>query len=181
MSHEDVIAATRLWLEKAVIGLDLCPFARKVYLENRVRLVVSDARHLDGFLEDLDRELALLAQTPASEIDTTLLIHPTLFSDFIDFNDVLLLADEAISEQALDGVLQVANFHPDFQFDGCEPDDMVNYVNRAPFATLHLLRDASVDAAVVEEAGADAIAERNSATLEKLGHAGWQALGLGKH
>ncbi|MGL6070656.1 DUF1415 domain-containing protein [Craterilacuibacter sp.] len=178
MPHEDIIAATRLWLEQAVIGLDLCPFARKVYLENRVRLVVSDARHLDGFLEDLDSELDRLAATSASEIDTTLLIHPTLFADFIDFNDVLLLADEAISEHGLDGVIQAANFHPDFQFDGCEPDDMVNFVNRAPFATLHLLRDASVEAAIADYPGVDAIAERNSATLYKLGHAGWAALGL---
>jgi hypothetical protein len=178
MSEEDVLAATRLWLEKAVIGLNLCPFAKAVYVKNQVRLVVSKARHADDLLEELDRELDLLVATPADEIDTTLLIHATLFEDFLDFNDFLEVADGVVEEHALEGVIQLASFHPRFQFDGTEPDDISNYTNRAPFAMLHLLREASVEKAVEAFPEAEAIFEENIKTLEKLGHAGWKALGL---
>ena len=174
----DVLAKTRHWLEAAVIGLNLCPFAKAVYVKNQVRLVVSQARHADDLLEELDRELDLLVATPADEIDTTLLIHPTLFADFLDFNDFLEVADGVVDEHALDGVIQLASFHPQFQFDGTEPDDISNYTNRAPFATLHLLREASVEKAVAAFPEAEAIFEVNIATLEKLGHSGWMALGL---
>jgi hypothetical protein len=178
MSEEEVLAQTRHWLEKAVIGLNLCPFAKAVYVKNQVRLVVSRARHADDLLEELDRELDLLVATPADEIDTTLLIHATLFEDFLDFNDFLEVADGVVEEHALEGVIQLASFHPHFQFDGTEPDDISNYTNRAPFAMLHLLREASVDKAVEAFPQADAIFEENIQTLEKLGHAGWKALGL---
>jgi len=178
MSEEEVLTQTRHWLEKAVIGLNLCPFAKAVYVKNQVRLVVSRARHADDLLEELDRELDLLVATPADEIDTTLLIHATLFDDFLDFNDFLEVADGVVEEHALEGVIQLASFHPRFQFDGTEPDDISNYTNRAPFAMLHLLREASVDKAVEAFPQADAIFEENIKTLEKLGHAGWKALGL---
>jgi hypothetical protein len=178
MSEEEVLTQTRHWLEKAVIGLNLCPFAKAVYVKNQVRLVVSRARHADDLLEELDCELDLLVATPADEIDTTLLIHPTLFDDFLDFNDFLEVADGVVEEHALEGVIQLASFHPRFQFDGTEPDDISNYTNRAPFAMLHLLREASVDKAVEAFPQADAIFEENIKTLEKLGHAGWKALGL---
>jgi hypothetical protein len=178
MSDEEILASTRHWLEKAVIGLNLCPFAKAVYVKNQVRLVVSRARHADDLLEELDCELDLLVATPADEIDTTLLIHPTLFDDFLDFNDFLEVADGVVEEHALEGVIQLASFHPRFQFDGTEPDDISNYTNRAPFAMLHLLREASVDKAVEAFPQADAIFEENIKTLEKLGHAGWKALGL---
>ena len=178
MSEEEVLTQTRHWLEKAVIGLNLCPFAKAVYVKNQVRLVVSRARHADDLLEELDRELDLLVATPADEIDTTLLIHPTLFDDFLDFNDFLEVADGVVEEHALEGVIQLASFHPRFQFDGTEPDDISNYTNRAPFAMLHLLREASVDKAVEAFPQADAIFEENIKTLENLGHAGWKALGL---
>ena len=174
----DVLAKTRHWLEAAVIGLNLCPFAKAVYVKNQVRLVVSQARHADDLLEELDRELDLLVAAPADEIDTTLLIHPTLFADFLDFNDFLEVADGVVDEHALEGVIQLASFHPQFQFDGTEPDDISNYTNRAPFATLHLLREASVEKAVAAFPEAEAIFEVNIATLEKLGHLGWKALGL---
>ena len=140
--------------------------------------MVSRARHADDFLEELDRELDLLVATPADEIDTTLLIHPTLFEDFLDFNDFLEVADGVVEEHALEGVIQLASFHPRFQFDGTEPDDISNYTNRAPFAMLHLLREASVEKAVEAFPEAEAIFEENIKTLEKLGHAGWKALGL---
>jgi hypothetical protein len=178
MSEEEILAATRHWLEKAVIGLNLCPFAKAVYVKNQVRLVVSRARHADDLLEELDRELDLLVATPADEIDTTLLIHATLFDDFLDFNDFLEVADGVVEEHALEGVIQLASFHPRFQFDGTEPDDISNYTNRAPFAMLHLLREASVEKAVEAFPEAEAIFEENIKTLEKLGHAGWKALGL---
>lgn len=178
MTEEEVLAKTRHWLEAAVIGLNLCPFAKAVYVKNQVRLVVSKARHADDLLEELDRELELLVATPASEIDTTLLIHPTLFEDFLDFNDFLEVAEGVVDEHGLEGVIQLASFHPQFQFDGTEPDDISNYTNRAPFAVLHLLREESVERAVEAFPQADAIFDVNIATLEKLGLKGWNALGL---
>ena len=161
-----------------MIGLNLCPFAKAVYVKNQVRLVVSKARHADDLLEELDRELDLLVATPADQIDTTLLIHPTLFDDFLDFNDFLEIAENVIDEHGLEGVIQLASFHPQFQFDGTEVDDISNYTNRAPFAVLHLLREDSVERAVEAFPDADAIFDVNIATLEKLGLPGWKALGL---
>lgn len=178
MTDEEVLAKTKHWLEAAVIGLNLCPFAKAVYVKNQVRLVISKARHADDLLEELDRELDLLVATPASEIDTTLLIHPTLFEDFLDFNDFLEVAEGVVDEHGLEGVVQLASFHPQFQFDGTELDDISNYTNRAPFAILHLLRETSVERAVEAFPQADAIFETNIATLEKLGLSGWKALGL---
>lgn len=178
MTDQEVLEQTRLWLEKAVIGLNLCPFAKAVYVRNQVRLVVSHARHADDLLEEFDRELDLLVATPAEEIDTTLLIHPTLFEDFLDFNDFLEIAEGVVNEHGLEGVVQLASFHPKFQFDGIGPDDIGNYTNRAPFAILHLLREDSVEQAVAAFPGTDAIFEENIRTLERLGHAGWKALGL---
>jgi uncharacterized protein len=178
MTDEAVLTATRHWLEAAVIGLNLCPFAKAVYVKNQVRLVVSHARHADDLLEELDRELDLLVATPAEEIDTTLLIHSTLFDDFLDFNDFLEIAEGVVDEHQLEGVVQLASFHPKFQFDGTELDDISNYTNRAPFAMLHLLREDSVERAVEAFPEAEAIFKRNIQTLEKLGTEGWRALGL---
>ncbi|WP_374246856.1 DUF1415 domain-containing protein [Zoogloea sp.] len=178
MDHEHVILETRDWIEKAVIGLNLCPFAKSVYVKNQVRIVVSDARHIDAFLEDLDRELDHLAEVDPEVTDTTLLIHPTLFGDFLDFNDVHQIADEAVAEHDLEGVIQIASFHPQFQFEGTEPDDITNYTNRAPYPTLHLIREASLDKAVEAFPDAETIYERNMETLRKMGIAGWLALGM---
>lgn len=177
--HDAVIAAMRHWLEKAVIGLNLCPFAKSVYVANRVRFVVSDARHLDAFLEQLDDEIDLLAAADPAEVDTTLLIHPTLFEDFEVFNEVVGIAEEAVEEHELEGVLQVASFHPQFQFADTEPDDLGNYTNRAPYPTLHLLREASIEGALEHYPhDPDSIFERNIETMEKLGQSGWDALGI---
>ncbi|NMM06253.1 DUF1415 domain-containing protein [Polaromonas sp.] len=178
MTDDEVLIQTRYWLEKAVIGLNLCPFAKAVYVKNQVRLVVSQARHADDLLEELDRELVLLVATPAEQIDTTLLIHPTLFDDFLDFNDFIEVAEGVLDEHGLEGVIQLASFHPQFQFDGAEPDDIGNYSNRAPFAMLHLLREESVERAVAIFPEAETIFEKNVETLQKLGHEGWKALGL---
>ena len=176
MQHDPIIIATRVWLEKAVIGLNLCPFAKAVYLKNQVRFVVSSALHLDGLLEDLDRELDFLAAADPEEVDTTLLIHPTLLPDFLDFNDFLQIAEAAVDEHELEGIIQIASFHPQFQFADTAPDDMQNYTNRAPYPTLHLLRETSIDRAVAAFPEAETIYQRNIATLEKLGSAGWREL-----
>ncbi|QRR33039.1 DUF1415 domain-containing protein [Hydrogenophaga sp. YM1] len=177
MTEEQVVAATRHWIEKAVIGLNLCPFARAVWVKNQVRIVVSTARHVDGLLDDLDRELELLAATPPERIDTTLIVHPTLFPDFEVFNDFLGIADEVVAEHDLEGVIQVASFHPDYRFEGTEPEDITNATNRSPFPTLHLLREDSVARAVASEGGdADAIVARNMDTLRRLGPQGWREL-----
>ena len=178
LTDEQVLQQTRHWLEKAVIGLNLCPFAKAVYVKNQVRLVISHARHGDDLLEELDSELALLMASSAEEIDTTLLIHPTLFEDFLDFNDFMEIAEGVLGEHELDGVVQLASFHPKFQFDGTKPNDIGNFTNRAPFAMLHLLREESIDRAVQAFPRAEVIFEENIKTLEKLGHSGWVDLGL---
>ena len=169
---------TKQWLEKAVIGLNLCSFAKAPHVKNLVRIVVSKARHLDGFLEDLDRELQLLGNTPASELETTLLVHPTLFPDFETFNQMLEIADDAVVENELEGIVQIAPFHPDFQFEGTEADDISNYTNRSPYPTLHLIREDSIAKAAEAFPDASAIFHRNIALLEKMGHEGWDKLDI---
>lgn len=169
---------TKQWLEKAVIGLNLCPFAKAPHVKNLVRIVVSEARHLDGFLEDLDRELQLLGNTPASELETTLLVHPTLFPDFETFNQMLEIADDAVVENKLEGIVQIAPFHPDFQFEGTEADDISNYTNRSPYPTLHLIREDSIAKAAEAFPDSSAIFDRNIALLEKMGHEGWDKLDI---
>ena len=169
---------TRQWLEKAVIGLNLCPFAKAPHVKNLVRISVSQARHLDGFLEDLDRELQLLGDTPADELETTLLVHPTLFPDFDTFNQMLDIADAAVVDNGLEGIVQIAPFHPDFQFEGTDSDDIGNYTNRSPYPTLHLIREDSIAKAAQAFPNASAIFERNIALLEKMGHEGWDKLDI---
>lgn len=172
-----VLADTRHWIEKAVIGLNLCPFARAVYVKNQVRIVISRARHLDAFLDELDRELDLLVNTSPEEIDTTLLVHPTLFPDFFVFNDFLNVVDDVVAEHELEGVIQVASFHPQFLFEGEPEGDPSHFTNRSPYPTLHLLREESVERAVATDGGnADAIVERNIRTLRELGAEGWTDL-----
>lgn len=169
---------TRQWLEKAVIGLNLCPFAKAPHVKNLVRISVSQARHLDGFLEDLDRELQLLGDTPADELETTLLVHPTLFPDFDTFNQMLDIADAAVVDNGLEGIVQIAPFHPDFQFEGTDSDDIGNYTNRSPYPTLHLIREDSIAKAAQAFPDASAIFERNITLLEKMGHEGWDKLNI---
>ena len=171
-----VIAATRNWLERAVIGLNLCPFAKAVHVKGQIRYVVSQARAPEELLSDFVRELRLLVAADPELCDTTLLIHPQALADFLDYNDFLDVADAAIEEAGLEGLLQVASFHPDYQFVGTEPDDIANYTNRSPYPTLHLLREASVDRAVAAYPQVEHIYENNIAALQRLGHAGWEAL-----
>jgi hypothetical protein len=178
ISNEEVIGATQLWLERAVIGLNLCPFAKAVHVKKQIRYVVSSATTPEGLLKELINELEFLAETSAEKVDTTLLIHPHVLTDFLDYNDFLDVADETLEELDLAGELQVASMHPHYQFENTLPDDMENYTNRSPYPTLHLLREASVDKAVAAFPEADQIFEKNIETMKKLGHEGWNKLWL---
>jgi hypothetical protein len=178
MQSNEFIDATKAWLEKAVIGLNLCPFAKAVYIKNQIRYVVSEARTPEQLEADLVAELQRLHAAEADAIDTTLLIHPYVLNDFLDYNDFLDIADAAVEELELIGVIQVASFHPDYQFAGTKPDDIENYTNRSPFPTLHLLREASVERAVSAFPDAAEIFEKNIETMQRIGHAGWRSLGL---
>lgn len=178
---ESIIAATQRWLEKAVIGLNLCPFAKAVHARKQVRYAVSAATTPEALLEALMNELRALRDADPGKIDTTLLIHPHVFTDFLDFNDFLDTVDIAVAEPEFNDAFQVASLHPHYQFAGTAPDDIENYANRSPYPTLHLLREASVDRAVAAFPDADQIVDRNIETMEKLGHEGWERLWLEKN
>jgi len=173
-TDEFVIAHTRAWVDRAVIGLNLCPFAKAPQVKGLVRYVASAATDIEGLLADLVRELQALAAGDPESIETTLLVHPGVLQDFADFNDFLDIAEEAVGELRLEGVLQVASFHPQFQFAGTAPDDPGNASNRSPYPTLHLIREESIDRAVEAFPEAETIFEANIATLERLGAAGWE-------
>jgi hypothetical protein len=176
---DQIIAATRNWLEKAVIGLNLCPFAKSVHVKKQVRYVVSSATTPEALLETLMDELQLLSDTSPEEVDTTLLIHPFVLQDFADYNEFLDVADAAVEDMQLGGELQVASFHPQYQFADTDINDIGNYTNRAPYPTLHLLREDSIERAVEAFPDASEIFEKNIETMEKLGHEGWDALDVG--
>ena len=178
LDAEEVVDATRTWLEKAVIGLNLCPFAKPVHLNNRIRYFVSDARSPARLLQDLMAELRALDTVDAAQCETTLLIHPNVLSDFSDYNAFLEQADDAVSELGFEGVIQVASFHPHYQFENTGPDDIENYTNRSPYPMLHLLRESSVKRAVTTYPDTTAIYRNNIETLRRLGHDGWRRLGL---
>lgn len=187
---EIVIAAataildTQRWLERAVIGLNLCPFAKAVHVKGLIRYAVSEATTPAELLNDLKSELNSLANMDIATVsiayDTTLLIAPYCLPDFLDFNDFLSKADRLISKMKLEGTIQLANFHPQYQFAGTAPDDITNFTNRAPYPTLHLLRESSIDQAVEAFPEAEAIFEVNMETMERLGVEGWIALEVGK-
>jgi len=174
-----VVAATRRWLERAVIGLDLCPFAKAVYVREQIRYTVSEAETPEELVDDLLEELEILAKADPAAIDTTLLIHPRVLGDFGDYNDFLGAADAAVAGLGLTGTIQVASFHPAYQFAGTAPDDVENCTNRSPYPMLHLLREASVERAVAAFPDARRIFEKNIETLRRLGHEGWRRLGVG--
>ncbi|MBF5003839.1 DUF1415 domain-containing protein [Diaphorobacter caeni] len=176
-----VVADTVQWLEKAVIGLNLCPFAKGVHVKGQIHYVVSHATDARELADDLHRELEALAEISAERRDTTLLMAPDCLEDFLDFNDFLELADDMVEALDLGGILQVASFHPQFQFEGTDADDVSNCTNRAPYPTLHLLREDSIDKAVEAFPEAEEIFERNIEVLEKLGKQGWDALDVGAH
>ncbi len=167
---------TRRWIEKSVIGLNLCPFAENPYRGNRVHFTVSAQRSAAGLLQDLRAELQALAAADPQERETTLLIHPLVLADFLEYNEFLEVCESAVAELDLEGELQVASFHPQYQFADSQPDDIENFTNRSPYPMLHLLREASVERAVAAVGDAEEIYRRNIRTLRSLGHAGWQRL-----
>jgi uncharacterized protein len=178
-AHPDdlpVVDETRHWLEAAVIGLNLCPFAKAVHVKDQIRYVVSSARKPEALARELMNELQRLADSDPQVVDTTLLVHPYVLQDFTDYNDFLDVADAVIEELELDGVIQVASFHPDYQFDGTEPDDIENFSNRSPYPTLHLIRESSIEQATQAFPDAADIYEHNISTLRRLGLDGWRAL-----
>jgi hypothetical protein len=177
-SPEQVLAATRAWVDRMVIGLNLCPFARGVQNRQQVAYVLSTAQDEAALLADLGHEMDRLVATDAAVLDTTLLIHPQVLADFLDFNDFLGAADDLLEQLGYDGILQVASFHPRFQFAGTQVEDVTNATNRSPYPTLHLLREDSVDRAVAAFPEAELIYEKNKRTLVELGAAGFAALQL---
>lgn len=174
-----VIAATRHWLDAAVIGLNLCPFAHAPRAANRIRFAVSAAHTQTALADDLVTELQLLSGADADDIETTLLIHPGVLGDFLDYNDFLDVTEDILERMDLVGELQVASFHPQYQFTGTEPEDMGNYTNRSPYPMLHLLREDSIERAVASFPDTDRIYLRNIEVLRALGHEGWRRLEIG--
>jgi hypothetical protein len=172
----EVERRTRAWLAHAVVGLNLCPFAKAPMVKGQIRCVVSETDDPRVLLDALCDEMTALVAADPAEVETTLLVHPNALLAFTDFNDFLDAADAALEDLALDGVLQIASFHPDYQFAGTDPDDLGNASNRSPYPTLHLLREASVERAVEAFPEAEAIFENNLNTLEALRADGWAAL-----
>ena len=170
------LAAMQAWAERAVIGLNLCPFAKAVQRSGGIRWVESAALDEESLLADLVAELHLLSRTPAARIETTLIVHPQVLADFDDYNQFLDIADAALEHLGLAGTIQIASFHPAYRFEGSRGDDITNASNRAPYPALHLLREASVEAAVAAFPDATSIYSRNMKTLRKLGWPGWLAL-----
>ena len=178
-SDEQVVQDTVAWLERAVIGLNLCPFAKSVHVKRQVHYAVSHATDAAGLLEDLKYELKQLVALDSKARDTTLFIAPHCLHDFLDFNDFLAKAERALAKLRLDGVLQIASLHPKYQFADATEDDVTNFTNRAPYPTLHLLREDSIDRAVAAFPNAESIFEVNIQTMERLGREGWSALNVG--
>ena len=176
MSHEEIVAATRRWLERAVIGLNLCPFAESVYRGGRVRFRVSEQRTASALLEDFRSELVFLHAANPVDCETVLLIHPWVLADFIEYNDFLGVCEAAIAELGLEGELQVASFHPQYQFSGTRPEDVENCTNRSPHPMLHLLRESSIERAIAAMPDTDEIYRKNIRTLRELGREGWERL-----
>ena len=175
-SLDIALAETRAWVERAVIGLNLCPFAKAPQARGRVRYVATAASDDEALLAAFVAEAERLAEASDDEIETTLLVHPHVLADFLAYNEFLGIAEDALAELGLEGVLQVASFHPDYRFADVEPDDLGNATNRSPYPTLHLLRESSIDRAVAAFPEAEAIYEANMATMDRLGSDGWAAL-----
>lgn len=175
-----VVQDTRNWLERAVIGLNLCPFAKAVHVKGQVHYAVSEATAPRQLLDDLGAELDALVEMDAQVRETTLLMAPHCLDDFLDFNDFLSKAERLVRKRKLEGVIQLASFHPAYQFEGTEPGDITNCTNRSPYPTLHLLREESIARAVEAFPQAEDIYEANMRTLRQLGLEGWAALKVGR-
>lgn len=177
-AEADIIAATRVWLERAVIGLNLCPFAKSVHVKQQVRYAVVRSEGYRELLDDLERELRFLAEVDPAVTETTLLIHPHALDEFLDYGWFLPMADQLLDELGLVGEIQIAHFHPRFQFSDCDSEDIANYTNRSPYPTLHLIRESSIDRAVAAFPDAAEIFEKNIEKLRHMGFEGWRRLWL---
>ncbi len=175
-THQDIVSTVETWLERAVIGLNLCPFARAVHVRKQVRYTVSTATEPDQLVQALTEELTYLHGCDPQITDTTLLIHPWILEDFSDYNEFLDIADVILAGMGMEGEIQIASFHPDYQFSGTQRDDVSNYTNRSPYPILHLLREDSIDRAVASVPNTEDIYKRNIATLKALGGDGWNRL-----
>jgi len=169
MAQPNLIEQTRRWISSVVIGLNLCPFALRVFGADLIRYVISEARTEEELADDLRRELRTLAAAHIASVETTVLIHPYVLADFLDYNDFLDVADQILEGFDLDGVIQVASFHPAYQFADTEPDDVQNYTNRSPYPMLHLLREESITALPWATKDLEEIPRRNIETLRGLG------------
>ena len=174
VGHDKFIGPVRHWVETVVVGLNLCPFAKRELVNDRVRFSVSEAETEEQLLADLQAELELLNNDEA--VETTLLIHPGVLQDFFDYNQFLNYVDSLLTQMELEGVYQVASFHPDYQFSGTRPDDVENYTNRSPYPMLHLIREDSLERAIAGYPHPERIPERNIELLESLGRDKMQAL-----
>jgi hypothetical protein len=172
LGDEDIIALTRSWVEHAVIGLNLCPFANAVARKEQIEYRISHASEPETLLQDLSLALKTLIDTPAERLDTLLLIHPWALNDFLDFNDFLGLTEDLLDQTGLSGIVQIASFHPQYQFADAAADDVTNATNQSPFPTLHLLREDSLDRAIAAMPDTDHIVEHNLALMRRLGKAG---------
>jgi hypothetical protein len=179
VSPDRAVADTLRWLERAVIGLNLCPFAKAPHVKGRIHVAVCAAPDPDAWVDALRAELTALRALPATERETTLLVIPNVLNDFLQFNDQLAVADLVLREQGLEGVFQIASFHPFYQFAGTDLDDITNFTNRSPYPTLHVIREDSIDQAVAAFPEAEAIFEANMRTLRELGPEGWVELDVG--
>jgi hypothetical protein len=169
-----IIAATRHWVETVVIDLNLCPFAKRELVRDRIRFVCTDAVDEQSLLMALQDELLHLQDN--EPLETTLLVHPQVLADFDDYNQFLDLADMLLGELRLTGEFQIASFHPDYQFAGTEPEDVGNTTNRSPYPMLHLIRERSLAQAIENYPDPENIPARNVETVERLGPEAMQAL-----
>lgn len=167
-SNEQILNEVNQWLDKVVIGLNLCPFASRPYQQKQIRFTISQCNTDACLLEELQNELKLLAETKAEKIETTLLIVPNMLQDFYDYNDFLDYVDGLIADNEWEGIFQVATFHPDYQFGGTQPEDAENLTNRAPYPILHLLREASLEKAIEHYPNPELIPEHNIETVNNL-------------
>ncbi|KKN38629.1 hypothetical protein LCGC14_0751600 [marine sediment metagenome] len=173
-NDEDIVKSVQKWVNTFVMDMNLCPFAKHEMLKNRVRFATTKAISEEELLRSLQDELELLNND--SSVETSLLIHPNVLQDFYDYNEFLSYADELLLEMGLEGIYQIASFHPHYQFGGTNPDDAENYTNRSPYPLLHLIREASLERAIEEYPDVDQVPIRNVALMNSLGQNKLQAL-----
>jgi uncharacterized protein len=168
LQEDEIVGSVRQWLETVVINMNLCPFAKRELVKNRVRFAVTEAITEEQLLMALQAELELLGSDPS--LETTLLIHAEVLQDFYDYNQFLSYADSLLVQMGLEGVYQIASFHPHYQFGGTGVDDVENYTNRSPYPLLHILREDSLERVIADTADVAQIPARNIELMNSLGH-----------